>query len=53
MLNNKGELTDIGAWYLGRVATGNQPGGKSAAPRTSMGGWLIVAVIGVSGFLML
>lgn len=53
MLNNKGELTDIGAWYLGRAATGNQPGGKSAAPRTSVGTWMAVAVLGVSGFLML
>ncbi|KXT01762.1 hypothetical protein AC578_2790 [Pseudocercospora eumusae] len=29
MLTEKGELTDIGAWYLGQKATGNVPKGDS------------------------
>ncbi|KXL42161.1 MAG: glycoside hydrolase family 128 protein, partial [Acidomyces sp. 'richmondensis'] len=29
MLTQKGELTDIGAWYLGQKATGNVPKGDS------------------------
>lgn len=33
MLDAKGQLTDIGAWYLGRAATGNIP---SSAARTSL-----------------
>ncbi|RDL39929.1 Uncharacterized protein BP5553_04269 [Venustampulla echinocandica] len=43
MLNNKGQLTDIGSWYLGGAATGNQPGGKSAASRLVLGGWSLFA----------
>lgn len=31
MLNNDGELTDIGAWYLGGVATGVNPQSGLAA----------------------
>jgi hypothetical protein len=51
MLNNKGELTDIGSWYLGGKATGNQPGG-SGAGRTVPSSWALV-VVAVVGFLML
>lgn len=29
MLTQDGELTDIGAWYLGREATGNVPEGEA------------------------
>lgn len=35
MLSKGGELTDIGAWYLGRPATGISPG-KSAGERASL-----------------
>lgn len=31
MLNKNGQLTDIGAWYLGRQGTGVSPTGKSGA----------------------
>lgn len=34
MLNNDGELTDIGSWYLGPNATGVRPE-NSAASRAS------------------
>lgn len=33
MLSAGGRLTDIGAWYLGREATGVAPSSKSAAGR--------------------
>ena len=35
-LDQNGNLTDIGSWYLGGVATGNTPG--SSASTTSSGG---------------
>lgn len=33
MLSNGGQLTDIGAWYLGRNGTGVSPESTAAAPR--------------------
>ena len=39
MLTQKGELTDIGAWYLGRSATGNVPKG-GAAQVAKFAGWV-------------
>lgn len=38
MLSVDGELTDIGAWYLGRPATGVQPSWafRPAVPRATM-----------------
>lgn len=30
MLNNDGELTDVGSWYLGGSATGAEPEGSGA-----------------------
>lgn len=52
MLTEKGELTDIGSWYLGGVATNNIPHPGGAARFSGMGNvWLIplvlAAVIGV------
>lgn len=48
MLTQKGELTDIGAWYLGQEATGNKPkGGKhssGAAQVAKLSGWAAVVV---------
>lgn len=35
MLSAGGQLTDIGAWYLGRPATGVDPDSKSAGERVS------------------
>lgn len=38
MLNSKGKLTDIGAWYLGKAETGVDP--DSAAGRSAVfAGW--------------
>lgn len=51
MLNNKGELTDIGSWYLGGKATGNKPGG-SGAGRMVQSSWALLVCV-VVGFLML
>lgn len=44
LLNNKGQLTDMGSWYLGGKSTGTQPGG-SAASRTDFGRWSIFVCI--------
>ena len=43
MLTQKGELTDIGAWYLGQSATGNVPKG-GAAQVARFSGWAAVVV---------
>ncbi|KAK3306280.1 glycosyl hydrolase catalytic core-domain-containing protein [Chaetomium strumarium] len=56
MLSADGNLTDIGAWYLGRQATGVQPsqgeswGFRSAVPHASvalLSAWLIMLLVGV------
>ncbi|PPJ52451.1 hypothetical protein CBER1_10381 [Cercospora berteroae] len=47
MLTQKGELTDIGAWYLGDAATGNIP--KGDAPRIARFAGSIVLVV-AAGF---
>jgi hypothetical protein len=52
MLNQKGQLTDIGAWYLGMAATGNVPKG-GVAPKTAVSGGAIMAALLVAGFLVL
>ena len=43
MLTQKGQLTDIGAWYLGQKATGNIPKGD-AAHLAKFAGWALVVV---------
>lgn len=50
MLTEKGKLTDIGAWYLGRAAEGNIPSASQGRTIGVVGGWLIVvlAVIAVA-----
>jgi hypothetical protein len=50
MLNQKGQLTDIGSWYLGMAATGNIP--KGAAPQVAVSGGVIMAALLVASFLM-
>lgn len=41
MLNSKGKLTDLGAWYLGKSATGVEP--DSAAGKSAIfAGWSVV-----------
>ncbi|KAK4539679.1 hypothetical protein LTR36_010442 [Oleoguttula mirabilis] len=44
MLTQKGELTDIGAWYLGMDATGEVPKGD-AAQVAKFAGWVIVVAV--------
>lgn len=52
MLTKKGQLTDIGSWYLGGAATNNNPSG-SAATRPTIGvPWVLTASITVA-FLLL
>lgn len=46
MLTQKGELTDIGAWYLGQPGTGNVPKG-GAAQVTRFAGWAALVLGGV------
>ena len=43
MLTQKGQLTDIGAWYLGQEATGNKPKG-GAAQVAKFAGWAVVVL---------
>jgi hypothetical protein len=50
MLTQKGQLTDIGSWYLGGAATNNIPK-ASGAVRMSFS-WLFVASI-ATGILSL
>ena len=49
MLSAGGQLTDIGAWYLGRQATGVKPSAKSAGlrdalPRVGPAMWVAFAI---------
>lgn len=44
MLTQNGELTDIGAWYLGEKATGNIPKG-GAAQSAVVAGWAMGMVV--------
>jgi len=44
MLTQKGQLTDIGSWYLGGAATNNIPM-RSAAQRVEFAGWGLVVVV--------
>ncbi|EOO00167.1 putative glycoside catalytic core protein [Phaeoacremonium minimum UCRPA7] len=45
MLSAGGQLTDIGAWYLGEQATGVKPTDKSPAPRLSIPLWSLLAAL--------
>lgn len=49
MLSSGGQLTDIGAWYLGRSATGVKPTDtKSGAGALSAHGWGVFALTGTA-----
>ncbi|KAF2711799.1 glycoside hydrolase family 128 protein [Pleomassaria siparia CBS 279.74] len=50
MLTQKGQLTDIGSWYLGGSATNSIPKGGAGRTVGSFAGWmLLVGVVGVWG----
>ncbi len=52
MLSAGGQLTDIGAWYLGRSATGVKPTDKpSGAGALSPRGWSAFALTGAAAFV--
>ncbi|KAF2455330.1 glycosyl hydrolase catalytic core-domain-containing protein [Lineolata rhizophorae] len=54
MLDSDGDLTDIGSWYLGGAATGNEPDSASAKlGAAAFAGWgvLLVAVAGAWSLL--
>ncbi|KAB2569857.1 Glycoside hydrolase subgroup catalytic core [Lasiodiplodia theobromae] len=44
MLNSKGKLTDLGAWYLGQSATGVEPD-SAAGKREVFAGWTVVVCL--------
>lgn len=50
MLTEKGELTDIGSWYLGGEATYHVPH-KSRASSRSVVEWVVAAGIALGSFL--
>ncbi|KAK7955857.1 uncharacterized protein PG986_005079 [Apiospora aurea] len=50
MLNNDGELTDIGSWYMGGSATGVNP--QSAAGRSGASVLAAVAAAGIVGAVL-
>jgi hypothetical protein len=50
MLTQKGELTDIGAWYLGHGATGHKP--KGSAPRAAQFGGSSLLVLAAAFYCL-
>jgi hypothetical protein len=50
MLTQKGELTDIGSWYMGGAATNNIP--KSSATSIAAPGTLALSVVAAMWFAM-
>ena len=55
MLTQKGQLTDIGAWYLGKAATNNIPkAGKDNGASTGSAAWGLAAFLSLAaGFMVL
>jgi len=54
MLTGKGQLTDIGSWYLGGAATNNIPSASKAVKASMTVGAAWVALVGVAlGFCVL
>ena len=52
MLDGKGQLTDIGSWYLGGAATNNIPTESSAVKHVAGAMWGALLAVGMV-FLML
>ncbi|KAI9697890.1 MAG: hypothetical protein M1820_007677 [Bogoriella megaspora] len=44
MLNQNGQLTDIGSWYLGGSATGTVPGAASNLQLSTFLSWVVLAI---------
>lgn len=53
MLTQKGELTDIGSWYLGGKATNNVPKGGAASREVTSMGLVLSVVAALAGFMVL
>ena len=51
MLNSKGQLTDIGSWYLGGKSTGDNPTGAAGSLK-SAGTVLTIVVAGIIGLFL-
>jgi Glycosyl hydrolase catalytic core len=50
-LNNDGELTDVGSWYMGGVATGVEPqSGRGTSATASWG--IILGMMGVAASVL-
>jgi len=45
MLNSDGEITDIGAWYLGRQGKGIKPNTGNSAAKTRRGDWVLWGMV--------
>jgi len=45
MLNSDGEVTDIGAWYLGRQGKGVKPDSRNSATKIRRGDWMLWGVV--------
>ncbi|PUU78368.1 glycosyl hydrolase catalytic core-domain-containing protein [Tuber borchii] len=45
MLNSDGEVTDIGAWYLGRQGKGIKPNTGNSAARIRRGDWVLWGIV--------
>jgi hypothetical protein len=45
MLTQDGELTDIGSWYMGGVATNNVPDENAASTLVRGGSWALVVAV--------
>jgi hypothetical protein len=50
MLTQKGELTDIGSWYMGGAATNNIP--ESSATTSSVSGTFALSIVAAMWFAL-
>ena len=52
MLDGKGQLTDIGSWYLGGAATNNIPTESLATKHAASGMWGALVALGMVFFVL-
>jgi hypothetical protein len=50
MLTQKGELTDIGSWYMDGAATNNIP--QSSATSSSVSGTFVLSIVAAMWFIL-